>query len=141
MKSQKDASTKAMDYLAIRDHSKSELKNKLSRCGYEAEEIENALNYVEERGWLLPPEELAAKVALQLHRKKKSHFYILQYLKQKQLPAVDKDPDLELEKATDLVTSRFPTLSNVSYEDKKQIARLLKNRGFDGETISRVLSY
>lgn len=132
----KDAVTKAMDYLAIRDHSAYELEKKLTQKEYTPEEIEKALSHVQERGWLLPPDELSERVAEQLHRKNKGYSYILQYLKEKRLPAVDKDYERELEKAQELLSKRFPGLSNPSFTDKKQVARMLKNRGFDHETIS-----
>ena len=138
-KFKKDILTKTMDYLSMRDHSKSELREKLRRKDYKDLEIEAALHIVEEKGWLLPPEELAEKVSLQLHLKKKSHSYIDQYLRSKELPSVAMNAELELEKALEITKSRFSTLSNASDEDKKQIARILKTRGFDSETISRLI--
>lgn len=140
MKTKNEAIQKAMDYLAMRDHSRSELRMKLSKYHFLPDDIESALNHVETSGWLLPPQALAEKVADQLHRKKKSHFYILKYLQQKQLPPVTRDSERELEKARSLLGGRFSPLSKPSTLDKRQMMVFLKNRGFDHETIQRVIN-
>lgn len=128
-----------MDFLAMRDHSQAELRTKLSRYDFLPEDIEAAMDYVATSGWLLAPEVLAEKVADQLHRKKKSHYYILKFLQQKKLPPVPRDGSRELEKAMAVLPGRFSRLSKVSPEDKKKIAQFLKNRGFDLDTILRVI--
>lgn len=130
---------KAMDYLAMRDHSRGELEMKLAKHDFLKSEIEQALNHIERTGWLIPPHVLAEKVAEQLHRKKKSYYYIIKYLQSKKLPQIPKDSTLELEKAQSLVSGRFSRLSNPSPMDKKKMAQFLKNRGFDLETIMRVI--
>jgi SOS response regulatory protein OraA/RecX len=130
---------KAMDYLASRDHSKSEIESKLKRLKLPKDAIDHALDYVESGGWLLPPEAMAQKVADVLHRKKKSHFYIQNYLKSKKLPSVARDNEIELEKARSLVEGRFSRLSKRSQIDNKKIAQFLKYRGFDPQTIRQVL--
>jgi len=139
IKTKSDAIKKAMDYLAMRDHSRAELRVKLSKYEFEKSDIEAALDHVEHSGWMLPPQALAEKVAETLHRKKKSHYYIVKYLQQKQLPPVSKDPSRELEKAQSLLKGRFSTLSKLSPEDKKRIVQFLKFRGFDPDTIRRVI--
>jgi len=131
-----DAVRKAMDYLAMRDHSRGEIATKLKRLEFAADDIAYALDYVQEGGWLLAPDVLAQKVADQLHRKKKSHFYIQNFLRGKQLPAVTRDRDIEFEKAMALLKGR---LSKPSAMDRKKIAQFLKYRGFDPETIRRVI--
>lgn len=135
----KSATTKAMDLLALRGHSRFELKQKLSQKGYEDEEILQALEHVESHGWLLPPEEMAQKTAQNLHEKHKSHSYISQYLSKKQLPSVDRNDEKELEKAQSLVNSRFGELSDLSFDDKKRINQFLAQRGYDWDTIKRVI--
>ena len=140
MTNQQRAVRKAMDYLGIRDHSRHELKTKMRKLEFEDADIDYALDHVEESGWLLSPEALALKVADQLHRKKKSHYYIMAYLQKKKLPAVPRDGNIEREKAQKLVNSRFSRLSNPSQDDKKVMVNYLKNRGFDRETISKVLN-
>lgn len=135
-----EAIRKAMDYLGARDHSRRELKKKLQRFEVSPEDIEAALDHVEESGWLLSPEKLAVKVAEQLHRKKKSYFYILGYLREKGLPTVPRVAEIEQEKAQKLLESRFSDLSKLSHSDKKKRIQYLKNRGFDRETIAKVIN-
>ena len=122
-----------MDYLARRDHSEKELIEKLSK-DYETEEIERALTEVKERGWLLPPHELSEKVTEQMHRKNKGHLYISDFLDRKGLPGVAKDLEIELRKARSLAQSKLK-----DPKDTKRLAALLKNRGFDTETIAKVI--
>lgn len=140
MKTLNEVIKKAMDLLAIRDHSRSELRLKLSRYEFLPEDIEAALDHSEASGWILPAQALSEKVAEELHRKKKSHDYIVQYLQQKELPPVPRDADRELEKALSALGGRFSPLSNPSTVDKKQIMVFLQNRGFDEETIQRVVN-
>lgn len=130
---EKTAWVKAMDYLARRDHSEKELAEKLSK-DYEPEEIERTLTEVRDRGWLLPPEELSKKVTEQMHRKNKGYLYISNFLVKKGLPPVSRDLEIELQKARTLAESRMK-----DHQDEKRLATLLKNRGFDTETIAKVI--
>lgn len=143
MTTQQAALQKTMDYLGVRDHSRYELEQKLRRLEFSKEDIAYALNHVEASGWLPPPEVLAEKVAQQLHRKKKSHMYILGYLRQKKLPSVNRDSEIEREKAKKLLLYHFSRLSKGSRDAKnslpKKMAQFLQNRGFDRETIAKVV--
>ena len=67
----KSAREKAMDYLAVRDHSREELRKKLLQKDYTPSEINKTLDEAETSGWLVPSEALSAKVSEILHRKKK----------------------------------------------------------------------
>ena len=125
---------KAMDFLSRRDHSEMELREKLGRT-YTQEEIDETIKEVTERGWLLPPEELAAKVTLHLHSKKKGFLYIQQFLQRKGLPNTSREPETEYQKALSLIESKIHDPS-----DSKRLVSLLKNRGFDTETIARVIN-
>ncbi len=140
MKTLSEAIKKAMDYLAMRDHSRSELRMKLTKHDFTPDDIDEALNHVESSGWLLPPQALAEKVADQLHHKNKSHDYIVKYLQQKELPPVPRDSSQEYEKARSLLGERVSPLSKPSTLDKKQIISYLQFRGFDHETIQRVIN-
>ena len=122
-----------MDYLARRDHSEKELIEKLLKF-YPIDEIEKTLKEVKERGWLLPPEELSQKVAESLGRKSKGHLYINNYLRQKGLPPVEFCPEQEFEKARQLIESKLKDPSDI-----QRLSSLLKNRGFDTQTISRMI--
>lgn len=132
-KPQKTPSIKAMDYLARRDHSEKELIEKLSKH-FPMEEIEPALAEIKKRGWLLSPEELAHKVSQNLHRKNKGHLYIQHFLREKGLPRTEKDPEMEMAKARDVLETK-----SRGSKEPKRMASLLKNRGFDTETISRMI--
>ncbi len=132
-KTEKTARVKAMDYLARRDHSEKELRDKLSRF-YTNEEISQALAELNERGWILPPEELSAKVSQQLHNKGKGIYYINQYLQKKGLPSVPKDPELEFDKAMEICQQKLSDPNDLA-----KLSSLLKNRGFDTETLSQVV--
>lgn len=132
-KSQKTVRHKAMDYLARRDHSERELIQKL-KSQYPMDEILPTIEALKERGWLISPNELSEKVYQQFNRKNKSHFYIVQFLKKKGLPSVSRDSDVEFKKALSVVANKLGS----SY-DLNQLASLLKNRGFDTETIGKVI--
>lgn len=132
-KFQKTVWVKAMDYLARRDHSEKELIEKLSK-NYEIDEIHTTLEEMKQRGWILPPEELSEKVTEQLNRKNKGYLYIFNFLRKKGLPPTPKDMNIEMEKAWSIAQTKTQDL-----KDTKRLASLLKNRGFDTETIGRVI--
>jgi len=125
---------KAMDFLARRDHSELELREKLQRH-FSLEEIDTVILEVKERGWILPPQELSDKVNEQLHRKNKGYLYICHFLRKRGLPEVARNPDIELEKALSLIESKHSEFLN----KPNKLASLLKNRGFDTETIGKVI--
>ena len=127
------ARNKAMDFLARRDHSEKELRKKLLKT-FEPDKVDEALDYVKDRGWLLPPDELSEKATESLHRKKKGHLYIQNFLREKGLPLQPKDLDRELEKARELIQEKASDPGDV-----KRVSALLKNRGFDTETIARII--
>lgn len=122
-----------MDYLARRDHSEKELYEKLKKT-FEETEIREALQEIKERGWLIPEHELSEKVTQSLHRKNKGIHYIQQFLKKKGLPVTALDPEVEFEKALHLVKQRIKDPQAL-----QKVSSLLKNRGFDTETIGKVI--
>ncbi len=132
---------KALDsiarYLALRDHSLHELKQKLSRR-YDAEIIQQALGEAESRGWLCDEQAVAERLSGALARKNKSRRYIEAQLKKRRLPAVSLESDAELEKARELLVRKFGE-EKLSFEDKAKAFRFLRNRGFDDRSIRQVL--
>jgi len=132
-KFKKSARVKAMDYLARRDHSEKELYEKLKK-NFDPTEITLAIEEIKERGWLIPEHDLSEKVTQSLHRKNKGIHYIHQFLTKKGLPLTSVDHEVELEKAMQLVNSRIKDPTNLS-----KVSSLLKNRGFDTETIGKVI--
>ena len=61
------------------------------------------------------------------------------YLKKKGLPEVDREEDIENEKACAILKSHFNEDEPLDFEQKQKAMRLLKNRGFDTETIKKVI--
>lgn len=128
-----------MDLLARRSHSELELRRKLEGL-YHEDDVADAIRVARESGWMPPPEEIAERVAVELGRKKKGHRYINQFLKTKGLPPVAKDADAEVEKARAIVHARLRKDGPFDWNDQQKIYRLLANRGFEDDTIRRVIS-
>lgn len=129
-----------MDFLARRNHSELELRQKLSRT-YHRDDVEDAIAFAKENNWMANPEELAGRVAIELGRKQKGHRYINQFLKQKGLPPVSKDSESELEKALEVIQSkRRGRTDAITYEEQTKLYRWLSTRGFDEATIRQAIS-
>lgn len=138
-----DVLSKALEslarYLAMRDHSETELRTKMGRR-FESDVVEKAIELARERDWLLAPEKLAQKATEELRRRKKSHRYIQNTLRKRGLPATSRDSDGEMEKIRELLRSRFVEAGDLSYEEKAKAYRFLKYRGFDDALIRKVLN-
>lgn len=143
LKSRQAAKKKVMDLLARRDHSEKELRKKLREKFSETEDsesvIEEAIDFAKDNNWLGDPQDLAFQMADVLHRKKKGIHYINNYLREKGLPAVETDRDLELEKALSIVKNKYDENFEFSREEKAKVGRLLASRGFDSETVRKVI--
>jgi len=164
------AKKKVMDLVSMRDHSEKELRTKLKEYfrrniqyrkrlakkqnrEYTEETPENqaeiqeaidgAIEFAKDHKWLGDPEVLAGKMANMLHRKNKGISYINNKLKQKGLPTVSSDRDLELEKALALIKNKFSGFSALTWEEKRKeqarVARFLASRGFDSEIVRKVI--
>ena len=133
--------TQALDVLsrslALRDHSRLELQEKLSRR-FAPELVEQVMNEADGKGWLLPERDIAARAALTWQRKLKSRRYIEAQLLKRGLPVPDRDDEAELETVRSLVEKKFGLLK--CKEDRAQAQRYLKYRGFDDRTIRMVLN-
>ena len=142
----KTATHKLMDYLARRKHSELELRTKL-QDSFTPQEIEEAILHAKNKAWIPANEDqqrsLAEETAEALIKKGKGIEYINQYLEQKGLPAVKVDSSDELEKARQLVKNKFDPLENLTPEEnekqKAKIGRFLASRGFDEETVRKVI--
>lgn len=131
---------KIADYLALRDHSVKEIKEKLAQKKiYEPEKIEEAIQKAIDQKWFIPEHELSEKVASSLALKKKSYSFILNYLKEKGLPPVDFAEDVEVKAIQGCLIKKFKNPQNLDYEDKQKAMRLLSSRGFDQETCYKVI--
>lgn len=138
----KSATHRLMDYLAIRDHSEQELVTKLKKF-HSPEEIQQAINYGKDQGWIAQTEEqlqsLSEKVSRTLQRKGKGPVYINQYLHQRGLPKIKIDSEDNLENALKLLERKFRTeIKPENYRNKA--ALFLKSKGFDLETVRKAVS-
>ena len=143
---------KIMDLLAMRDHSEKEIRTKLTQSARRwalineeerpqllEEGLAQAIAMAKESNWMGEPTKLTEAFSQSLHRKNKGIMYINHYLKEKGLPTIEADRDLELEKALALVKNKYPTTEKFSREDKARVARFLASRGFDSDTVRKVI--
>lgn len=137
------AKRKVMDLLSRRNHSEKELRQKLREKFSEVQDsaavIDEAIVFAKDNNWLGDPNDLAVQMADILHRKKKGIHYINNYLREKGLPTVDVDHDLELEKALSIIKNKFEENYEFSREEKAKVGRLLAARGFDSDTVRKVI--
>ncbi len=137
------AKRKTMDLIARRDHSEKELRKKLHlKFGHEEDglsAIEEAITFAKDNNWLGDPLKLAYRLGEMLHRRNKGIYFINNYLKEKGLPAIEIDRALELEKALAIVKNRYDENFKFSREEKARVGRALTSRGFDPETVRKVL--
>ena len=137
------ARNKMMDLLAMRDHSEKELRAKLRKKEFSAEQIDQAIAYAKTHGWLPDTHDQQAKLARQfadvLGKKYKGIHFINGYLKQKGLPPVPKDEREELAKAQYLIKRKLTKGTNKSKNDLIKASRFLQARGFDSSTIRMAL--
>ena len=120
-------------YLAIRDHSVQELKDKLIK-NFDEQEINQAIEYADKAGWLVPEEELSQKVASRLNSKYKGRRYINKYLSTKGLPKVEIEEDMEISKARKLIRKKF-----YNKEPMLKVYRFLCSQGYDSSIARRVV--
>lgn len=146
-KSKLAAKRKVMDMIARRDHSEKELRQKLREKFSPAHDeeqdlnelIQEAIDFAKDNRWLGDPQELAYRLADMLHRRNKGIYYINNYLREKGLPSVEKDSDFELQKALELVHNKWGENTEFSREEKARAGRFLASRGFDPETVRKVI--
>lgn len=143
LKTRQKAKRKVMDLVAMRDHSEKELRKKLREKFSDEDDlddvVEEAINYAKDNNWLGDPTDLAYRMADMLHRRRKGIHYINNYLREKGLPAVESDRDVELEKALSIVKNKYDEDFEFSREEKARVARMLASRGFDSETVRKVI--
>ncbi|MGE3973400.1 MAG: regulatory protein RecX [Bdellovibrionales bacterium] len=139
---------RCMQYMAARDHSEKELQKKLKRR-FTPEAVESALATMKKHNWLPEPEILAQRVTDTLHRKKKGHLYIKNYLQQIGLKATARDSEKEIQKAQQILEKKFPKVEAGSQSDNldftahqkliQKMMRFLSARGFDSEIVRKVV--
>lgn len=143
LKTRQAAKKKVMDLIARRDHSEKEIRTKLREKFSDEEDmgeiIDEAVEFAKDNNWLGDPSVLAHRLADMLHRRNKGIYYINNYLKEKGLPSVETDRALELEKALTIVKNKYDEDHKFSREEKARVGRLLASRGFDSETVRKVI--
>ncbi len=140
MSSKESILHKIADYLARRDHSVKEIKEKLAQKKiYEPEKINEAVQKAIDQKWFLPDDELSAKVARSLTLKNKSYFFIINYLEDKGLPTVEFSEEIEIQSIQNYLIKKFKAYQNLDFEDKQKAMRLLSSRGFQRETCYKAL--
>lgn len=138
------AKKKIMDYVAKRDHSEKELRQKL-KTYCEAEIIDQAIIWAKEQNWLSAPEVLKEKFADQLHRRGKGIRSINQKLKAKGLPSTKSDFETEISKARKLVFAKWSAsdFNGLDFKEaqklKAKIMRFLIARGFESDVVGHIL--
>jgi regulatory protein len=137
------ARKKMMDLLARRDHSERELRKKLKEKIDDSESIEAALEYGKEQGWIPEDEDsrtrLAERMAEMLHKKLKGIHYINHYLAEKGLPELPADESRELEKARQLIETKFSNDDEWDSQMSAKAGRFLASRGFEMSVIRQVV--
>ncbi len=142
------AKRKIMDLISIREHSEKELRDKL-QDKLAAKEfstsdtqngIETAIEFAKSQKWLRAPQELAQRFSGQLHQRYKGILFINAALRDKGLPEIDRDSALELEKALTIVKNRYDEIHELDDNEIAKIGRFLIARGFESETVRKVLN-
>lgn len=133
---------RALKYLAMREHSRIELRRKLGPHAESVEQVEALLDECEAKGWL-SAERFAASM---VHRKAARYgtLRLQAELAQHRLPdevsrtAVQALRDTEFERAHALWLKRYGEIPE-SPQDRARQSRFLAARGFASEVIRRVL--
>jgi regulatory protein len=134
--------SRAIGYLARREHSRAELMQKLAPHTEEASDVTALLDDLEQRGFLSD-----ARFAAEFVRAKSRRFgaaHIAYVLREKGVvqeiiaEALSAAEDGELERARRVWQSKFDTLP-ASLEERGKQTRFLGGRGFSAEIIRKVL--
>jgi regulatory protein len=142
------AKTIALRMLASRDHSREEIRNKLGKKGISLEEIETVIHDLEKQKFINDAR-YAERLALYFAKEKnQSSPWILTKLLQKGIP---EDLAQEVVEKTEKTFSLHDRLCNlmqkkladrsskqISLKEKSQIARSLRQSGFDWEAIQEM---
>lgn len=128
---------KIKTYLSYRAHSEYELQLKLKK--FDEVAVEKAIKHARENNWLTKPEDLACRLAEQLHKKKKGWLFIQSTLKTKKLPMILKQEDLEEEKCRWWLAKKLSPKEKSSQNTIKKMYHFLIYRGFEGATAKKVI--
>lgn len=136
------ARRRMMDLIASRDHSEKELRRKL-RGKFDPADIDAAIEYGKDHGWVPSDDasksKLADKMAAMLHRKGKGIRYINQYLGERGLPPVKSAGESELEKALELLETRYPEIETADEATRTKAGRFLVSRGYEMDIVRKIV--
>ena len=118
--------------LARKDYSEKEISEKLLKK-FSFAEVQAAIQWAQDQQWLKTPHQLSVKITEQLNLKLKGIEWIHQVLESKALPILPANPDVELEKARDLIKNKTETSPD-------KLMRFLGRHGFEAETIGKVMN-
>ncbi len=136
---------KIIYYLHRRDHSEKELRQKLSKFEFEIHDIEKAINWAKERGYMSDPNRLSERHVERLQKKKKGIRYIQNYLQQKGLPPspINDDQEYLNAKSLALQIAKKMKLSldieKLEREHKEKIGQKLLTRGFSMGIVRKII--
>ena len=143
-KPRRSAYAAALSLLAMREHSRQQLAQKLTQREYPESEISDALQQLTDDGYLSDERAFNASVAGGL-RRGHGPLRIRAQLREAGLPddrpitADDQTPVDWVAQARALAERRFGEQPPGDYQEWARRARFLQARGFDGETIRRAL--
>ncbi|MEW5968108.1 MAG: recombination regulator RecX [Pseudomonadota bacterium] len=141
-KPEADARARALALLARREHTRAELARKLQAAGFDAGDVQPLLDEFEAKNWLSDRRFAESWVAD--HRAKSGRVKLAYELRQHGVPdavideVLGKNRDSELERARSVWQKKFGALPANAAEKAKQL-RFLQGRGFDLETVRRIL--
>ena len=135
---------KAVDFLARREHSQYELTQKLSARGFSAEDIEQALSRLVDKG-LQSDERFAEAYVTTRYQRGQGPYKIKAELKQKGLDEDLIDEAIKIEKydwyqqASNVYQKKYGHKPVTDYNDKLKRSRFLQQRGYTPEHIEHAM--
>ena len=136
--------TRALGYLARREHSRLELEKKLAPHAQNSEELSSVLDALEQRGFLSA--ERMVEQVIHMRQSKFGSHRIVHELREKGIAenliaeALPNIREAELDKAREVWRKKFGVLPANPKEHGRQM-RFLMGRGFAAEVIRRVLRH
>lgn len=133
---------RVMEMFASRDHTLKEIEKKLKKR-LEPELMQQLLAWVSLQSWFPTDEKMQEQVVRALGRRKKGQNYINQKLKQVGLKTVKILPEVELEKALELLKVKWDKteFAGLPFKElqkqKAKVIRFLAGRGFNLSTASQ----
>ena len=135
--------SKALRLLAKRDHSRLELKRKLSaKSSLDQEAFNELVELLKNLGYMADEKDLASRWVKQWRSEGRGRLWISGKLREKGLPEPDlKDDDEELETARLFLDKRLrgKSITTLGFNEKMKLGRSMTSRGFSTSTVATVL--